>query len=112
VLSALGERGINEIHVEAGAVLNGAWLDAKLADEVLLYLAPLFIGEGRPLAQLQPLLTLSAALRWRLLDSLPLGADLRLRLRPEPAQPADVGLAYTASNDAPTGASLVEDKFL
>jgi diaminohydroxyphosphoribosylaminopyrimidine deaminase/5-amino-6-(5-phosphoribosylamino)uracil reductase len=104
VLSALGERGINEIHVEAGAVLNGAWLDASLADEVLLYLAPLFIGEGRPLAQLQHLLTISEAPRWRLVDSLPLGPDLRLRLRPARSQIASVEPLYTG-RDAPSTAA-------
>lgn len=82
LLAELGREGINELHVEAGPTLSGAFLDAGLVDELLIYQAPLLIGEGRPLAALQPLAGLDHARRWRLLEALPIGADLRLRLRP------------------------------
>ncbi|TMH57058.1 MAG: riboflavin biosynthesis protein RibD, partial [Betaproteobacteria bacterium] len=39
------ERGINEVHVEAGAKLNGALLAAGRIDELLLYLAPSLLGD-------------------------------------------------------------------
>lgn len=45
MLQELGSRGINELHVEAGARLNGALLDAALVDELLVYLAPAIIGD-------------------------------------------------------------------
>jgi diaminohydroxyphosphoribosylaminopyrimidine deaminase/5-amino-6-(5-phosphoribosylamino)uracil reductase len=45
MLALLAEREINEIHVEAGARLNGALLAAGLVDELLLYLAPCLIGD-------------------------------------------------------------------
>ena len=45
LLALLAERQINEIHVEAGAKLNGALLDAGLLDEALIYLAPSVIGD-------------------------------------------------------------------
>ena len=45
MLRALGERGINELHVEAGAKLNGALLAAGLIDEFLVYLAPTVLGD-------------------------------------------------------------------
>ena len=45
LLRALATRGINELHVEAGAKLSGALLDAGLIDELLLYFAPTLIGE-------------------------------------------------------------------
>jgi diaminohydroxyphosphoribosylaminopyrimidine deaminase / 5-amino-6-(5-phosphoribosylamino)uracil reductase len=45
MLARLGERGINELHVEAGAKLNGALLAAGLVDELLLYLAPCLLGD-------------------------------------------------------------------
>lgn len=45
LMRALAQRGVNELHVEAGARLNGALLVAGLIDEVLLYLAPCAIGE-------------------------------------------------------------------
>lgn len=78
----LGAQGINELHVEAGPTLSGAFLDAGLVDELLLYQAPMLIGEGRPLAQLAALSSLGDAGRWRLVEATPIGQDLRLRLRP------------------------------
>ncbi len=43
--TALGEREINELHVEAGAKLNGALLAAGIVDEILLYVAPCLLGD-------------------------------------------------------------------
>lgn len=81
LLQTLGAEGINELHVEAGPTLSGAFLDAGLVDELLIYQAPLLIGEGRPLATLAPLAALADARRWQLVEATPVGPDLRLRLR-------------------------------
>jgi len=78
----LGGQGINELHVEAGPTLSGAFLDASLVDELLIYQAPMLIGVGRPLADLAALTGLDAAPRWRFIEATPIGQDLRLRLRP------------------------------
>ncbi|MFO1325006.1 MAG: bifunctional diaminohydroxyphosphoribosylaminopyrimidine deaminase/5-amino-6-(5-phosphoribosylamino)uracil reductase RibD [Burkholderiales bacterium] len=45
MMKALAGRGIGELHVEAGARLNGALLDAGLVDEILLYVAPSVLGD-------------------------------------------------------------------
>jgi len=45
MMRALAARGTNEVHVEAGAKLNGALLRAGLIDEVLIYLAGSLIGD-------------------------------------------------------------------
>ncbi|HEY1128696.1 MAG TPA: bifunctional diaminohydroxyphosphoribosylaminopyrimidine deaminase/5-amino-6-(5-phosphoribosylamino)uracil reductase RibD [Roseateles sp.] len=82
LLTELGGEGINELHVEAGPTLSGAFLDAGLVDELLIYQAPLLIGEGRPLAALAPLAKLGEARRWQRVEATPVGQDLRLRLRP------------------------------
>ncbi|MCE4555846.1 bifunctional diaminohydroxyphosphoribosylaminopyrimidine deaminase/5-amino-6-(5-phosphoribosylamino)uracil reductase RibD [Pelomonas cellulosilytica] len=82
LLDDLGRQGINELHVEAGPTLSGAFFDAGLVDELLVYQAPMLIGEGRPLAALAPLADLGQARRWRLVEAVPVGPDLRLRLRP------------------------------
>jgi diaminohydroxyphosphoribosylaminopyrimidine deaminase/5-amino-6-(5-phosphoribosylamino)uracil reductase len=83
MLALLGEREINEVHVEAGARLNGALLAAGLVDEVLLYFAPSLIGDpARGMFELPAALT-------RLADRTPLsiasieriGADLRVVAR-------------------------------
>ena len=81
LMNELGSQGINELHVEAGPTLSGAFLDAGLVDELLVYQAPMLIGEGRPLATLAPLAGLGDARRWRLVEAAPVGMDLRLRLR-------------------------------
>ncbi len=82
LLVELGAQGINELHVEAGPTLSGAFLEAGLVDELLVYQAPMLIGEGRPLASLPPLASLDVARRWRLVEATAVGQDLRLRLRP------------------------------
>ncbi|MGA0569301.1 bifunctional diaminohydroxyphosphoribosylaminopyrimidine deaminase/5-amino-6-(5-phosphoribosylamino)uracil reductase RibD [Variovorax sp. VNK109] len=73
---------MNEVHVEAGATLNGALLREALIDEFLVYLAPVLLGEGAAIAGLGPLETLAQASRLRFTDIQPVGNDLRLRLRP------------------------------
>src|SRR5690606_29183042 len=50
VLRLLAARGINEVQLEAGATLAGGLLSAGLVDELLLYIAPVLLGErARPL---------------------------------------------------------------
>jgi len=79
----LGRRGLNEIHVEAGATLNGALLDAGLVDEWVAYLAPLVMGDAaRGVFALSPLTAMAERKAFELLDSRQLGGDLRLTLRP------------------------------
>jgi len=82
--SELGRRGLNEIHVEAGATLNGALLDAGLVDEWIAYLAPLVMGDAaRGVFALPPLNDMANRLPFKLLDSRQIGDDLRLTLRPQ-----------------------------
>ncbi|WP_116137652.1 bifunctional diaminohydroxyphosphoribosylaminopyrimidine deaminase/5-amino-6-(5-phosphoribosylamino)uracil reductase RibD [Trinickia diaoshuihuensis] len=46
MLKQLGQRGINELHVEAGHKLNGSLLREGCVDELLVYLAPSLLGAG------------------------------------------------------------------
>ncbi len=85
LLAALAARGVNELHVEAGATLGGAWLAAGLVDELLVYLAPVLLGHGHPLMRLAPPAHLADAPRWQWHEVRPVGGDLRLRLRRPPA---------------------------
>ncbi|RAP58649.1 bifunctional diaminohydroxyphosphoribosylaminopyrimidine deaminase/5-amino-6-(5-phosphoribosylamino)uracil reductase RibD [Oleiagrimonas sp. MCCC 1A03011] len=83
VLGMLAGRGVNELHVEAGPTLCGALFAAGLVDELLLYVAPVLLGDrARPLMALPPLDDM--ARRWQLAVAgrRTLGEDLRLRLRP------------------------------
>ena len=71
----------NELHVEAGHKLNASLLKAGLVDELLVYLAPLLIGQGRGMTALGPLESLGDAMKLTWLDTIPIGPDLRLRAR-------------------------------
>ena len=81
LMQDLGRREINEVHVEAGHKLNASLLKAGLVDELLVYLAPLLIGQGRGMTALGPLASLGEALPLKWLDVTPIGPDLRLRAR-------------------------------
>lgn len=81
VLADLGHRGVNELHVEAGARLNAALIEGGWVDELLMYLAPVLLGPGRPLADLAALPGLAQAARFEWQDVTPIGPDLRLIAR-------------------------------
>ncbi len=82
MLADLARRDINELHVEAGEKLNASLLRAGLVDELLLYVAPRLLGEGRAIAAIGPLGSLAESLDFEFIDVERVGADLRLRLRP------------------------------
>jgi diaminohydroxyphosphoribosylaminopyrimidine deaminase / 5-amino-6-(5-phosphoribosylamino)uracil reductase len=46
VLRCLAQEGINELWVEAGPTLSGALLQAGLVDELIIYAAPLLMGDS------------------------------------------------------------------
>ena len=82
VLADLAAAGCNELHVEAGARLNAAFIQADLVDEFLVYLAPKLIGPGRPLAELSELPDLAAAATLSFHDVTLVGPDLRILASP------------------------------
>ncbi|HDS0921581.1 TPA: bifunctional diaminohydroxyphosphoribosylaminopyrimidine deaminase/5-amino-6-(5-phosphoribosylamino)uracil reductase RibD [Stenotrophomonas maltophilia] len=83
VLTLLADRGINEVHTEAGATLCGALLAGDWVDELLLYQAPTLLGEhGRPLLGGLGIHCMEQQRRLRLVDQRQVGDDLRLLLRP------------------------------
>jgi diaminohydroxyphosphoribosylaminopyrimidine deaminase/5-amino-6-(5-phosphoribosylamino)uracil reductase len=84
MLADLGQRAVNELHVEAGEKLNASLLAAGLVDELLVYVAPRLIGPGRGLAALAPIARLDDALGFSITAIERVGADLRLLLRPTP----------------------------
>jgi diaminohydroxyphosphoribosylaminopyrimidine deaminase / 5-amino-6-(5-phosphoribosylamino)uracil reductase len=82
VLSLLGKSGINEVLVEAGATLAGALVEQQCVDELLLYVAPVVLGDrARGLLQLPEPPTLGQARRFEVFESVAVGADQRIRLR-------------------------------
>ncbi len=83
LLALLAQRGINELHVEAGAALNGALIKAGLVDEWVAYLAPMAVGDdARGMFDHPPLAALADAARFKFSDVRQIGSDLRLTLLP------------------------------
>ena len=81
LLDHLGARECNEVMVEAGPALTGAFLAQGLWDEWVLYLAPKFLGsDARPLAELR-LTRMAQAVAGRIARSEMIGEDLRLVVR-------------------------------
>lgn len=83
LLHALGERGINEVHAEAGFKLNGSLLREGCVDELLLYLAPMLVGDAaQGLFNLAALTALDQAIRLDIRDLRRIGDDFRILARP------------------------------
>lgn len=81
VMQWLGQHDINEVHVEAGATLNGALLQAGCVDELIAYVAPMLLGDATPLAQLPTLDSLPARRDFAFTDLRTVGGDAFLRAR-------------------------------
>lgn len=81
LMMELGRRQINEVHVEAGAQLNGALLAQDCVDELLIYMAPKLLGAGRGMLDLPVLEKISDARQLRLHEVTQVGETVRLRLR-------------------------------
>ena len=85
LLAVLGEREVNEVMVECGPTLAGALLAAGLIDELVLYVAPLLLGEAaRGLFALPAITRMNERVALRILSMDPVGRDWRLRVRPAP----------------------------
>ncbi|MFA9285566.1 bifunctional diaminohydroxyphosphoribosylaminopyrimidine deaminase/5-amino-6-(5-phosphoribosylamino)uracil reductase RibD [Comamonas sp. SY3] len=81
LIQDLGKREVNELHVEAGGILNGALLQAGLVDECLFYLAPKLVGQGLPAFAGMALQQLDQAPALDIRSIEPLGADWRVLAR-------------------------------
>lgn len=82
LLRWLAEQGINEVLVEAGALLAGAFIKAGLVDELIIYLAPKLMGHGaRGLFELPGLDTMAKALPLTISDVRAVGHDWRVTAR-------------------------------
>lgn len=82
LLQELAQRGCNEVLVEAGATLAGKFLQAKLVDELIIYMAPKLMGNtARPLFSL-PLDTMDQAQDLAITDVRAVGDDWRITAIP------------------------------
>ncbi|NVJ59439.1 MAG: bifunctional diaminohydroxyphosphoribosylaminopyrimidine deaminase/5-amino-6-(5-phosphoribosylamino)uracil reductase RibD [Gammaproteobacteria bacterium] len=78
LLSSLAKQECNEVLIEAGAELSGAFLQAGLCDELIVYQAAKLMGSlARPLTQL-PIDSMNECLDLNLIDLRQIGSDLRM----------------------------------
>lgn len=79
VMHLLAEREINEVLIEAGATLSGAFVQQGLVDELVIYVAPKLLGSGaRALFNLPGLERMSEHIQIEIKDVRNVGEDLRI----------------------------------
>jgi diaminohydroxyphosphoribosylaminopyrimidine deaminase/5-amino-6-(5-phosphoribosylamino)uracil reductase len=82
LLQELGRRGINEVLAEAGTRLNASLLREGCVDELLIYQAPVLLGDAaRGMFGLAELTDLAGARRLNIIERRSVGADFRIRAR-------------------------------
>lgn len=82
LLEWLAQQEINEVLVEAGATVAGAFLPSGLADEWVVYQAPCLLGsQARPALQMMGMSSMADKLSLQLMDVRQIGPDLRLIYR-------------------------------
>ena len=82
VMNNLGSNEMNEVLIEAGSVLNGALLKENLIDEIVLYLAPCFLGsKAKGMFDLPILNKMSEIYNFKINDVNQIGPDIKVILR-------------------------------
>ena len=81
MMKVLAEKEINEVHVEAGATLNGALIQAGFVDELLIYLAPCFLGSGKNMVSLNDIANLSDKISFEFHEIRTIEKDIRIIAR-------------------------------
>jgi diaminohydroxyphosphoribosylaminopyrimidine deaminase / 5-amino-6-(5-phosphoribosylamino)uracil reductase len=90
LMQRLHAEHINELHVEAGAHLSGALVQANLLDQLVLYQAPVILGaHARGLIDLPEITLMSDKVTLHVQTQRMLGPDLRVDLL------SDSGLSFT-----------------
>jgi diaminohydroxyphosphoribosylaminopyrimidine deaminase/5-amino-6-(5-phosphoribosylamino)uracil reductase len=84
LMRELGRRQINELHVEAGGKLNGSLIREGCVDELLVYLAPVLLGDAQGMFALPALTDLSRKHTLKFHEVKQIGADLRILARFNP----------------------------
>ncbi|MDQ5909663.1 MAG: diaminohydroxyphosphoribosylaminopyrimidine deaminase [Pseudomonadota bacterium] len=83
VMRELARRECNEVHVECGPTLAGALLQAGLVDELVIYMAPILLGDrARSLFALPELTKMSERRELEIRDMRAVGKDWRITLKP------------------------------
>jgi diaminohydroxyphosphoribosylaminopyrimidine deaminase/5-amino-6-(5-phosphoribosylamino)uracil reductase len=82
LMQRLGDRGLTRVLCEGGGRLTAALIEDDLVDEVVCYTAGMVLGaEAIPAVGALEVTALQLAPRFRLLDTTPIGPDMRSRWR-------------------------------
>lgn len=82
LLRHLAQLGINEVLLEAGQGLNGAFLQSSLIDELILFYAPkLMAGQAKEMFSLPVLTDMQQVIALELISLHTVGKDIALRAR-------------------------------
>ncbi len=81
LMQELGRRQINELHIEAGAKLNGSLIREGCVDELLLYVAPQLLGPGFDMFELPAIERLADRIALKFHEVQQIGDDLRILAR-------------------------------
>lgn len=88
LMPVLASENINDLWVEAGAVLAGSLWQAGLVDELIIYQAPVLLGDkAKAMLQLPNYSELCQAQHFVWTSVERLGPDLKLTARLEPCLP-------------------------
>ena len=82
LLAELFDRDVRRVLLEGGPTLAAAFLRDGLVDEVLVHLAPKFLGAGPSLVGDLGISSIAGALTLSIVEVTPMGGDVQLRLRP------------------------------
>ena len=73
----------NDVLIEAGPTLCGAFFQSKLVDELVVYIAPKLLGsDAKPLLDLVGITQMSAAPEFQIIETQQLDNDVKLVLKP------------------------------
>lgn len=73
----------NDVLIEAGPTLCGAFFQSKLVDELVIYIAPKLLGsDAKPLLDLVGITQMSAAPEFQIIETQQLDNDVKLVLKP------------------------------
>ena len=79
LLVLLAKRGLNDVLIESGGQLAGAFIEQNLVNELILFQAPKLMGaEGKSLVQLPSITDLSSVKKLSINDIIMVGPDIRI----------------------------------
>jgi diaminohydroxyphosphoribosylaminopyrimidine deaminase/5-amino-6-(5-phosphoribosylamino)uracil reductase len=83
LIANLVSRGVNEVLLEAGQGMNGAFLQAGLIDEFIFYYAPKLMGaDAKAMFAIPELTEMQQATDLQVFDVRQIGQDIRIRAKP------------------------------